>query len=232
MKFPRADAELTVWFKHFADRLDAHATALGLDESVVEGVRRDAAALGYAVGELVPAYLTALHARTAYKRALLDGPVGPSPLALPPAPPAGTPPQPVPPGILPRTRRLIARIKAAPGYHEAVGRDLGIAGPGASALRPASAGEARPSAKATALSGGEVRVEFNKAGYDGVLVESRRGDRQNWERLGVDSYSPYTDARPPLVPGQPELREYRLRYIKRDEPTGEWSDILTATVTP
>lgn len=231
MNFPRQEAELIVWFNNFAANLATHAPALGFDESVVEGVRRDAAALKYTVGNLVPAYQTALQARTAYKKLLLNGPAGREPLELPAAPPVAAPPEAVPPGILPRTRRLIARIKAADAYTESIGRSLGIVRSAATAAA-LSAAAPRPSAKATPLPGGEVRVEFGRAGFDGVLVEGRRGGEAGWERLGVDSYSPYTDARPPLTPGQPEVRQYRLRFVKRDDPVGDWSDIVSVTATP
>lgn len=44
--------------------------------------------------------------------------------------------------------------------------------------------------------------------------------------------SPFVDTRPPLEAGKAEVREYRLRYLRRDEPVGEWSDIITATTRP
>ena len=44
--------------------------------------------------------------------------------------------------------------------------------------------------------------------------------------------SPYIDDRPPKVAGRPETRQYRVRYMLRDQPTGEWSDIVTTTFVP
>jgi len=49
---------------------------------------------------------------------------------------------------------------------------------------------------------------------------------------GLDNYTPYIDDRPPLAAGKPETRQYRARYILRDQATGEWSDIVTATFVP
>lgn len=37
---------------------------------------------------------------------------------------------------------------------------------------------------------------------------------------------------PPLTPGGSETREYRLRYLDRDEAVGDYSDIISATTTP
>ncbi|HEX8000255.1 MAG TPA: hypothetical protein VF528_17850 [Pyrinomonadaceae bacterium] len=78
----------------------------------------------------------------------------------------------------------------------------------------------------------EVRIEFNKRGYDGVLIESQRAGELQWVLLGYDAYSPYIDSRPPLTPDMAEVREYRVRYIKRDEPVGEWSDIISVSTMP
>jgi len=65
-----------------------------------------------------------------------------------------------------------------------------------------------------------------------VLIESRRTGETGWTSLGIDSYSPYIDTRPLLEEGKPEVREYRLRYVLRDEPVSDWSDIISATARP
>ena len=65
-----------------------------------------------------------------------------------------------------------------------------------------------------------------------MFIESRRAGDSEWQSLGVDSYSPYLDDRPPAEAGKPEVRQYRARYILRDQGTGEWSDIVTATFVP
>jgi hypothetical protein len=56
--------------------------------------------------------------------------------------------------------------------------------------------------------------------------------KQTWTLLGTDLSSPYIDDRAPLTAGQPEVRRYRLRYINRDVPTGDYSDTMTVTTTP
>ena len=48
----------------------------------------------------------------------------------------------------------------------------------------------------------------------------------------MDTSSPYLDSRDPLAVGVPELRRYRLRYIKSDAPIGDYSDVITVTTTP
>ena len=45
----------------------------------------------------------------------------------------------------------------------------------------------------------------------------------------MDTNNPYVDGSPPLVPGTPEVREYRARYMDNDLPVGEWSDVISVT---
>ena len=72
---------------------------------------------------------------------------------------------------------------------------------------------------------------FQKNGYKGVVVFSRRGGG-DWEMLGIDLASPYLDERPLLVPTTPEIREYRLQGFEDDGPTGEMTPPVSVTIGP
>lgn len=230
MAIPRTDGQLMVWYKNFAERLPTHATALGLTQAEVAAVQADNAMLSYLVGDLVRAYETALQVQAAYKNLIKDGPVGAQGGGLPPGPTLPAAPAVVAPGIVPRLRQTVARIKAAPAYTEAIGADLGIADSAPPPAVPDSS--AKPAAKASVLASGQVQVEFSKGRFDGVLIEGRRVGEAEWRGLGTDNYSPFVDARPLQQAGVPEVREYRLRYVLRDEPVGEWSDIISAIAGP
>lgn len=65
----------------------------------------------------------------------------------------------------------------------------------------------------------------------GRNIESRRGGG-TWAFLAIDTESPYLDDRPPLAAGQPEVREYRMRYWDKGTPNGEWTDMAKITVAP
>lgn len=231
MAFPRGDADLMVWLNNFADKINKYTATLGLTPADVTAVQDDAAMLDYLVGNFLPAYKSGMLSCTAYKNLILDGPLGTPGGDLPTPPDAGTPPKMIQPGVIPRLRKLLQRIQGSTGYTEAIGEDLGITGTtdGAAALDPATA---KPTARAVALPKSEVRIEFDKRRFDGVVIEARHPGEKDWSRLGTDNYSPYLDTRTPTTPGQPEIREYRLRYILRDEEVGEWSDIISATTTP
>ena len=130
---------------------------------------------------------------------------------------------------MPRLRNLVNRIRLAPGYTEDIGKDLGIADEGSTSAPDTTA---KPTVKATAETGGHVRIEFNKRGFEGVWIEGRRKADADWAFLGIDLHSPFMDTRPPIQPNAPEVREYRLRYYDNDQPVGEWSDIKSVVTTP
>jgi hypothetical protein len=231
MKLPRTDTELALWLNNFSSSFAAYAAALGFDEAEVNSVRADAAMLNYLVGDLLPTYKAALQSRTSFKNLVVSGPAGAAAVALPLPPATGVAAAPVPPGIVPRLRNLIQRIQLAPGYTDEIGLDLGIVEPEGSAP-PAPDAAPKPSVKARSTGPGTVQIDFSKEKFDGVVVESLRDGDDGWQPLGLDSYSPYIDDRPPKAAGKPETRQYRARYMLRDQPTGEWSDIVTTTYVP
>ena len=76
-----------------------------------------------------------------------------------------------------------------------------------------------------------VRIDFTKFTHQGVYIESRRGGGP-WGMIGIDTEKPYLDERPLAVAGQPEVREYRLRYWDKGTPNGDWSPVASITVAP
>jgi hypothetical protein len=230
MGFPRTDSELVIWLKNFAQAFPAHSTTLGFTAAEAAALQNDAAMFDYLVANLIPATKGLVQSRTAYKELIKNGPIGSTGGEVPAAPPLGTLPATVAPGIIPRLQQLIRRIKAAPNYTEAIGQSLDIID--AKGNAPEDEADAKPSPKAIPLPNSEVKIEFNKRGFDAVAIEGRRQGEVEWTKLGVDAFSPYIDSRPPTTPGRAEVREYRVRYLKHDEAVGEWSDIISGSTTP
>lgn len=137
------------------------------------------------------------------------------------------------PGALDRTFKLVKLIKTRPGYTEAIGLDMGIVGE--EAPPPPPPGEVPPPPlTVTAISGTanqNARVKFVKNGHEYVIVEcSVNGGA--FAELGMSNKSPFIDARPLLVAGQAEVREYRARYYDNGAPSSGWSDVAKVTVGP
>ena len=165
-------------------------------------------------------------AQTAYKKQMMNG-VADGGNALPlPVLTLVTPPGVITePGVIPRIRANVQRIKAHPGYTNAIGEQLQIVGTTAPAP---NLQDAKPTFKALAKVA-SVILDWVKGKFDGVVIESKRGTETVFMFLDKDFKSPFEDTRPNLVAGQPEVRRYRMLYLLNDEPVGIWSDEVVIT---
>lgn len=222
---PSREADFVPWFANFANKLPSYAVPLSIPAA---DLARVAAAKPF-----VPTLFDAVEAINqekkewvAFKNLVIfgsDNGTNP-PIPSPMPPPALSP---IAAGLVEFLRGLIGRIKKNVNYTLAIGEDLGIVSSG-------SAGPAVPKPTGSVSTDGNftATVKFKKAGFDGVEVWRQRAGETVWVRIATDSYSPYVDNSPPLVAGQPEERRYRLRYLVLDDPTGEYSDVMTIVVGP
>lgn len=223
---PSREADRLIWLINFCLKLNVYVGTAGIvaaDVTAVTGYRDN---FQWALNRKAQ-IRTVSQDLTAWTDLLSDGPIGatigPAPAApVYPIAPLATPVA----GIFPLIIQLADRIRNTAGYTTAIGEDLGIEPPAA----PVVLGD--PTFTATPQPNSEVRLDFVKATSDGVLIESQRAAENTWTLLGTDRFSPYLDARPPLVPGQPEVRRYRMRYLVGDDPVGNYSAIVTATTVP
>jgi len=237
--YPIPVGDQIIWLVNFYTKLPGYETALGLTGAYVDACVASCKFLVYVLQNWLPAVRTFNGAATTITQLLAHG-EGASAAVLPvftvPDLPEGV--VPVPPGVLtPRLFDLVQQIKKTPGYTDAIGQDLGIIGPeagvggeGAASAPYVPVPKFKVTAKST-VTGPQVVLEFIKHGHTGVYIESRVGNG-SWEFLGTDTNSPYTDARPLQVAGQPEVRQYRMCFWDKSEPTNDWSDIATVTVGP
>ena len=221
---PAREDELVTWFANLSAKIATYQVALGLTAPEVADIQANATVVQQSVLAVNQAKAEQQE-WVAFKNLELYGPIGEPTPSVPSAPPVSISPK--APGIIRRTRDLVARIKSHPAYTEAMGADLGLIGPS-----PSPPPEIKPTGSATPLPGFTASVAFVKAGHDGVDIESQRAAETAWTYLAFDAFSPYVDNRPPLAAGQPEQRRYRIRYRDNDVPVGLFSDTLTVTVGP
>lgn len=230
MAIPKSESELVIWLKNFAQTLATHGPTLGITPAEIASVQADAAMFEFLVADSIPTHKANLDARYSYKNLIKNGPLGAPGGDPPPDLPKGVAPATVAPGLLPRLRQLIQRIKNTSTYTPAIGDDLGITGTDeGNGSDPINS---KPTAKVTALPLHQVQIDFTKSGFDGVWIESRRQGETGWTFLAIDMHTPYLDTRAPLQADAPEQREYRLRFYDNDTPTGQWSDTINTTTTP
>lgn len=222
--FPKTDEGLLVWFTNFNSKFSQHAAGLGLAAETASVVN-DLATLTFAINGNA-AYQTEAKERAEYKKILLTRPVGTPAPAVPQAPTIAPPAVVSLPGILPRTRVLVNKIKLATNYNAGIGADLGIIG-----SQP-SPPPVKPVLSATPIIGSRVELKFQKRGNPAAQIESQRGASNTWEIVAVTLTSPYIDVRPALTPNTPELRKYRAVYYKGSQAVGAHSDVVTVSTVP
>jgi hypothetical protein len=80
--------------------------------------------------------------------------------------------------------------------------------------------------------GGGVEVSFNLLTSDGVNIYSQRDGDPEFKLLSRETHSPCVDNRPLLVPGKPELRQYRAIFVVGDQEVSQFSDDITVNCAP
>lgn len=76
----------------------------------------------------------------------------------------------------------------------------------------------------TTAPGGVVELKFSRGGFPQVIIEGRRNGGA-WELLKEVAGTHWPDARPNLVAGQSEVREYRIRYSNGMAGVGNYSEV-------
>ena len=228
--WPKSKAQQPLWLRNFANKLEEYGPALAVPAGTVTSAALDARRTAHVLGEYNTAVREYGPAVTSFQTLQCYGTPG-AVLALPafvaPAVPANA--GAVAAGSLTRIFALVGVIKGMPAYTEDIGLQMGIVGSEDTVVVEIPEFSLK-------LENGPgfqcVRAVFKKFGEEAVYIESRRGEGGVWVFLAVDSESPYLDNRPLLVAGQPEVREYRMRFYANDQPTGDWTPVQKVTVSP
>ncbi len=206
---------------NIAGTIGGYQTTVGLDAGVVASTQADAAFFHYArlASQQVAAFAQQW---TAYKNSARNG-TGANLGPVPVPPVLGTPPAAVPPGIFKRLAALVVRIKAHPGYTEAIGQDLDIIG----AEQTLDTTNAKPVIELE-LAAGHPNVLWPKGGFDAVEIWVDRGSGSVF--LTIDTIPDYLDTAPLPAPGQSAVWKYKAIYRLNDVQVGQWSDVVSIAV--
>lgn len=223
---PRVLSQLIAWFVNFASKLAVHGPNLGVTAAEITAAANDSTTVQHVINGQQIRQTDAQEFTRFRDQVLYGGESGEEPGA--PAPGTITPalPDPIPFGIIPRTRDLAQRMKSHPLYTTAIGEDLGIEAP--EGVLP----DAQPVLTLTVETGFVVRLGFPMRGFPMIEIQCKRPGDADFITIGFDSSEPYLDSRAPVVAGQPEVRQYRARYHDTAGPIGTWSDIVSATAQP
>lgn len=200
--FPRPDGELLMWHDRFIANLATLKVQLGLSDEDLVGCHNDNKELHGKVSAANSAAAASHHA-TAEKQAFRND-------------------------VEDKVRALTRRIKAHPGYTEALGSLLGIVG----AETHTDLSDAKPVLKATDQTDGVVVLTYQKTKSDGINIYAQRDNEPEFVFLARDTQTRYVDNRPLLLAGKPELRRYTAVYVVKDEEVGHFSDELVVSCAP
>lgn len=220
--YPRRLAELIAWHAAFSASVAAYAATLSIAAGVVTQVATDAATVASVINYSEQADNFAQEV-TAFKLQVLQGALNTPNPVIPNVPAALTLGLGWLANIEARTRQLVAQIKANSAYTAQMGQDMGIVDTGVPSGNVV--------VNATALTQSQVDIRVTKAGYDVVVLDSKRG-AGNWEQIAVMTTAHYVDNRPPLVVGQPEVREYRAQGYENNQRVGALSPIVSVVTAP
>jgi len=228
--YPSRIADQVLWLFNYFTKLPLHGPACGVVAGDITASVNDAKWCHYVLGQWLAVVRNFAPSTTDAIDAVLigDGTVTAElPIFDAPALPAGVTAPPT--GALNRIFVLVAQMKANTNCSETIQTEMGIVG-------------AEETEKAIprfllqliqSMGQQTVKLTFYKYGHMGVFIESRRGGPSaSWEFLTIDTESPYEDSRPLLVAGQPEVREYRMRFWDKGTPNGDWTDVAKVTVSP
>jgi hypothetical protein len=125
-------------------------------------------------------------------------------------------------------RSYARRIKAQTGYQPALGSLFGIEGPDI----VTDFASYKPNLSGSDHTGGMVILSFSKLKSDGINLYGQRDGDADWVLLAHASSSPYTDLRPLLQTGKPELRRYSAIYVQKQVEVGLFSDEVVVNCAP
>ncbi len=221
--YPTSLAARVAWHANFAAQAVIDGTAHGLTAGLVTQTGIDSTNVALIVN-FIQAVDDFRQAVTAWKDLILEGPIGTALTTSPPAPVVPALGLGSLASIEARTRQMAAMIKASAGITDAILERYGIIG-------PASPSPTTPSIEGTALTASQVSLAVSKGGYAVVAIDSRVNGGP-WVQIGVSMTATYIDARPPLVAGQPEIREFRAQGMLDNARVGAISPSTTVVTVP
>ncbi|MBD9358181.1 hypothetical protein [Methylomonas albis] len=200
--FPHSDSDLLLWHDHFKNALATLKDSLGFSDADLAAIHADNEQLHQTISAANAAAVAA-HSANAAKSSTIGE-------------------------VENNTRAHARRAKAQPAYVESMGVLLGIIG-SATHIDPASY---KPILTATDQTGGIVQLKFNKYKSDGINIYCQREGETELTLLSRTLVSPFTDKRPLLVAGKPELRRYTAVHLLGDDEVGQFSDELVVNCAP
>lgn len=217
---PPTDGEKNDWLENFAAKLPGYDTKYAIPTADVTDTANGSAYFDYWF-KYLNQYRGYISKLVAFKNELATGTVTsvePGPPVLPAAPTA------VASGIITRAVSIAQRIKNHNNYTVADGMDMGIEGDEVTVEDPNTL---KPAITVRLVDGGHPEIVWKKKSADALRIEVDRGS--GFVFLVTDTIPNYTDMA--ALPTGAAVWKYRCVYLIDDSQVGQWSDIVSTTVT-
>lgn len=218
-----ADGGFGTQLDNFCNKVDTYAATLGLDAAAVAGIKKDRDYYLYVL-EGLQAFQTFGETMTAYKNLLRYGQGTDVLPAFPTIPELGVAPVLVAANVQRRFARLIQDCVNSANYTKTIGEDLGIEAP----ETPFDPAQGKPVFKNTVASAGHPVLVWKKGKFQGVEIWKNTGG--GYQKLDRDLSPDYIDKSPLPPAGQSAVWKYKMIYIYKDEPVGQYSEEVAVTV--
>jgi hypothetical protein len=224
---PRNWEEFNVWMQNWNRQLPSVAAKYNIPADVLAQTAADAAWVKY-WAQVKYSVKTQQKQLNDFLDAVVKGEINsaaPSEptFTMPPAKPA-----PVPNGIRQRIRKIARQIKGSRNYSEADGELLDIL---IKEMERTSLSELAPAFKIRTRDGYELEISFRKQGMDALRLEIRHKGGA-WTLAMILTSSPGAFTVTPTTGGDAEQIEIRAVFLKKNNPTGNYSGIKTAVIAP
>ncbi|XZF14456.1 hypothetical protein ACTHGU_21950 [Chitinophagaceae bacterium MMS25-I14] len=222
---PKGDAPRNLWLKNFAAKLPGYAVRYNIDNAEVIDIQHGSADFDYRIN-MVNQWKTYISKWVAYKDELRNGiAAGAVPSAAPTLPNLPGVQTVAAPGIFKRVASVVARIKAHGAYTESDGLDMGIIG----VEHSIDYTTLKPEVSVRIGSGGVPEIVWTKLSMDGIAIYKDSGS--GFVFYDLDNHPHYQDKHPLPAGAQSAVWKYKIIYREDDVEVGQWSDVLTITVT-
>jgi hypothetical protein len=221
---PRSDEGKSKWIDNFSTQLPFYAPRYNVTPEEVAQTQQDALVFASILSyrDQLDAYVSAM---TGLKNVLRDGLKNGSIMEIP-MPPTPMFPGALLPGIFARCSALGNRIKSHINYNVADGNALGLEG----AISNIDLNELKPLITIRLVNGGHPEIVWKKKGMDGIEIHKEDANG-NLQLLAYDSSPNFIDMSPLPPPGTSVVWRYRVIYLRKDQRVGQWSDMVSITVT-
>ncbi len=225
--FPTTLQDRAAWFQNFSLQFQNLYIGLGFTAADNDTVVDDNAMMQFVAEAAVSVDAFADAMRT-FRKQITEGEQGGPPPNVPDYLPPGAPGD-VPNGIFERLDALVKRIRVSPTFNVEEGDLLGI-----NPVTPARPipGEIPPTLKAEAYPASQVQVKFIKGDSNGVAIETKLDNSETWSTVGHYGSSPAVLNIPTSPSNLPRAVQVRARYLEKDSPVGQYSDVVVLSTLP